>query len=255
MNEPNDTDRKAILDALTAESQKIDPGAGLAIPPHNPTGKKVQIVDVELAELREVLPFRPFKKIFRLNREVVVTEKIDGTNGVILITPEGLVIPGSRSQWISVKEDHFGFAAWVKANEDELRTGLGPGTHYGEWWGRGVQKRYPNITEKRFSLFNVTRWADDTVRPKCCHVVPILAQGMDIRATTEDALARLRAEGSIADPGNPRPEGVVVFHTPSGHLFKVTLEKDEAPKSMNPAGEEQYAAHLAETAADSLGGE
>jgi hypothetical protein len=58
-------------------------------------------------------------------------------------------------------------------HRDDLLT-LGPGRHFGEWWGAGIQRRY-GLTEKRFSLFNVTRWGE--ARPACCHVVPTLYRG------------------------------------------------------------------------------
>ena len=31
-----------------------------------------------------------------------------------------------------------------------------------------------------------------------------------------------------------KPEGIVVYHTAGGHLYKVTLEGDETPKSADP---------------------
>ena len=171
--------------------------------------------------------FQPFAKIARLNREVVVTEKIDGTNALVWVSDDMTELcAGSRTRWISPGDDNFGFAAWVEKNREELLT-LGPGMHYGEWWGAGIQRRY-GLTEKRFSLFNVHRWGES--RPACCHVVPVLSRGLDIRATVTDALDRLRSDGSIAAPGFMKPEGVVAFHTASGGLFKVTLEGDEAPK-------------------------
>jgi hypothetical protein len=174
--------------------------------------------------------FRPFSKIPRLNREVIVTEKIDGTNAVVYVSDDSAIVAaGSRTRWITPQSDNFGFAAWVAAHEEELRTGLGPGLHFGEWWGAGIQRRY-GLTEKRFSLFNTHRWSDAATRHACCGVVPVLATGIDIRSTTEHALARLRLEGSLAAPGFANPEGVVAFHTASGALFKVTLEGDEAPK-------------------------
>ena len=46
-----------------------------------------------------------------------------------------------------------------------------------------------------------------------------------------EILEDLRSGGSVAAPGFMRPEGVVVFHTANGTLFKKTIEKDEAPKS------------------------
>src|SRR5271165_3703942 len=111
--------------------------------------------------------FQAFPKIPRLNREIVITEKIDGTNASIHIAEDGTVFTGSRTKWITPNDDNKGFARWVKEHEDELRTGLGYGTHYGEWWGAGIGRRY-GLTEKRFSLFNTTRWTD-AVRPKCCY--------------------------------------------------------------------------------------
>lgn len=174
-----------------------------------------------------ILPdFQPFSKIARLNREVVITEKIDGTNGIIYVSEDGEVAAGSRTRWITPTDDNFGFAKWVAEHAEELKA-LGPGMHYGEWWGQGIQRRY-DLAEKRFSLFNVHRWAD-AVRPKCCHVVPELARG-PLGESVAAALRCLRDTGSAAAPGFMRPEGIVVFHTASSQLFKVTLEKDEAPK-------------------------
>ncbi len=177
----------------------------------------------------DTVPFQPFAKIARLNRECIATEKIDGTNGVIWISDDSQSMKcGSRSRWITPDDDNFGFARWVYEHNGEL-TKLGPGYHYGEWWGAGIQRRY-GLTEKRFSLFNVHRWGDVATRPLCCDVVPELARGMDVRAVTEEALLLLRCMGSKAAPGFMKPEGVVVFHTAASALFKVTLEKDEAPK-------------------------
>lgn len=179
--------------------------------------------------------FKAFDKIARLNRECVFTEKIDGTNGVVFVSDDStVVLAGSRSRWITPEADNFGFARWVKEHEEELRTGLGPGYHYGEWWGAGIQRRY-GLSEKRFSLFNVHRWGDVAVRPACCHVVPEIARDIDIRKGVERALTALREGGSFAAPGFMKPEGVVVFHAASGQLFKVTLEKDEAPKGVSGA--------------------
>jgi hypothetical protein len=170
--------------------------------------------------------FLPFAKIARLNREVVVTEKLDGTNALVYVGEDGTVRAGSRSRWITPEQDNYGFARWVADRADELRE-LGSGYHYGEWWGAGIQRRY-GMSEKRFSLFNVARWAE--AYPACCHVVPVLARGLDIRAAAEAALERLREHGSFAAPGFAKPEGIVIYHGASKQLFKVTLEKDEAPK-------------------------
>jgi hypothetical protein len=174
-------------------------------------------------------PFTEFPKIPRLKREIVITEKIDGTNASILVPEDGgPLLIGSRNRWITPESDNFGFARWVTENEEQLRAGLGPGRHFGEWWGSGIQRRY-GLGEKRFSLFNTGRWVDGA--PPLCHVVPVLYIGPWSQNAIEDALEKLRTGGSVAAPGFMQPEGVVVYHAASRGMYKVTLEKDEVPKS------------------------
>lgn len=173
--------------------------------------------------------FKEWAKIARLNREIVVTEKIDGTNGVIYNGVDGEFLVGSRTQWITPEKDNFGFAKWAYENKEELQK-LGEGYHYGEWWGNGIQRGYglPN-GEKRFSLFNVAKWGDDTIRPQCCGVVPILYSGLFSEIDIKHCLELLKTNGSRVAPFM-NPEGVVVFHTASRSLFKVTILNDEKPK-------------------------
>jgi hypothetical protein len=188
-----------------------------------------------------VLPveFKEFLSNARLCRDMVVTEKIDGTNAQVHITEDGRIFAGSRNRWITPEADNFGFARWVQQYGEELRQ-LGPGSHYGEWWGSGIQRGYGlEKGEKRFSLFNVARWADDrdrekypVDRPACCHVVPILHRGLFDTAVIEAQLTLIGATGSKAAPGFMKPEGVVVFHAASGQLFKKTLDKNDGHKSV-----------------------
>lgn len=174
--------------------------------------------------------FLEFTKIPRLVRNCVVTEKIDGTNACVFIGEDGEFLTGSRSRWITPEDDNFGFSRWAHEHKDELLA-LGPGRHYGEWWGQGIQRKY-GLAEKRFSLFNTSRWADDAVRPPCCHVVPILS----LRTFSTEEIARcldlLREGGSVAAPGFMKPEGVVVYHVAAGQYFKQTIEKDAEPKGI-----------------------
>lgn len=169
--------------------------------------------------------FQPFPKIARWSKEVVVTEKIDGTNAQVCVSNDGLTLrAGSRTRWITPQDDNMGFARWVEEHREELLT-LGPGSHFGEWWGQGIQRRY-GLTEKRFSLFNVHRWGD-WWRPSCCHVVPTLWTGPMDELRLDLIMERLGGiEGSVAAPGFLKPEGVVVFCTANGALFKKTFEKD-----------------------------
>lgn len=180
--------------------------------------------------------FQSFTKIARLNRECAITEKIDGTNGQILITEDNQLFVGSRNKWLFGPDgmtgpDNHGFAQWVVSHKDELIAGLGIGCHFGEWWGQAIGRKY-GLTEKRFSLFNTSIWADDAVRPKCCHVVPVLYKGLFNTGAVQGALLQLSQKGSVAAPGFMKPEGVVVYHAAASLYFKVTVEGDEKPKGM-----------------------
>lgn len=196
--------------------------------------------------------FIAFPKLARFAREVIITEKIDGTNACILITDEGDFFTGSRTRWITPENDNHGFSRWAHDHKEELML-LGPGRHFGEWWGSGIQRGYGlQKGEKRFSLFNVQRWclhgeepqrisiADPRIEkyqdvlPPCCGLVPVLRRGNfdAISRMAESALHELRERGSVASPGFMKPEGIVIFHTAGNVGFKRTLEKDDQPKSI-----------------------
>lgn len=210
--------------------------------------------------------FDPMPKIARLNKEVIVTEKIDGTNASVCIeivaaemiqvagefnvTPDMLAISvqdngdhwivraGSKNRFLTEANDNHGFAKWVGAHAQELLE-LGPGVHRGEFWGKGIQRGY-GLDEKRFSLFNVSRWMPYEmyggptdhplpegveIAPACCRVVPILGKGIGFEGV-EQGLALLQANGSVAAPGFMKPEGLCIFHTGDGSYFKATIEND-----------------------------
>lgn len=196
---------------------------------------------------QEFQEFQEFPKIARLNRPVIVTEKIDGTNAQIFIPaayehvnaepivklPNAWIYAGSRNRLLTLDNDNYGFASWVYNNAVELAK-LGPGRHFGEWWGSGIQRGYGLPKgEKRFSLFNVSKWSDDAVRPACCHVVPVIAEGdgLESFSVANKALQVLKERGSFAAPGFMNPEGIIAYHTASNKLFKATIHKDQMPKS------------------------
>jgi len=232
------------------------------------------------------MEFKPFPKLARISREAVITEKLDGTNAQIYIvslektnyflsvTPgedpvplQGLMVDpitaivdgfaifsGSRTRWITPGKDsdNYGFAEWVRQNAKEL-VKLGPGQHFGEWMGCGINRNY-NLSERRFYLFNTSRWftlcgppaskpgvytqvkdEDGNLSlvdgPACCHVVPVIWRGVFDTHDVVNCVEMLRSQGSFAVPGFMQPEGVVVFHLASGQMFKKTLVADESPKS------------------------
>ena len=199
--------------------------------------------------MSSILEFQGFPKMARLSREVIITEKIDGTNAQVLINEWGNILVGSRTRWITPLDDNYGFARWVDENKQEILK-LGVGRHFGEWWGNGIQRGYGLPKgDKRFSLFNVSRWAlfgtepqrivtqDETIEkyqellPECIGLVPTLYKGMFDTQKVDEVLHDLKINGSYAVKGFMNPEGVVVFHTAGNVGFKKTIEKDELPKS------------------------
>lgn len=196
------------------------------------------------------IEFESFGKIPRLFRDVVITEKIDGTNAAIGIVPwdgtnddqstlvvtsngDCLVYAQSRKRIITTKEDNAGFAGWVYDNAETLVTDLGFGLHFGEWWGSGIQRGY-NLPkgEKRFSLFNTSRWAEAEFTTPFLGCVPVLYKGPFDTDTARIILNELSI-GSYAAPGYARPEGIVVYHSAGRVMFKATIENDEKPKGSN----------------------
>jgi len=202
--------------------------------------------------------FLPWPKTPRLFRDIVVTEKLDGTNAAIQIIPvaeldrweaeDGKLISLIDPQPIAVVDgfavfaqsrnrlifpgkmtDNYGFAGWVERNAVTLVEDLGAGIHYGEWWGQGIARKY-NQKHKTFSLFNVARYAEATFNTPSLDLVPVLHDGHFDQWEVENALQKLRSNGSVAAPGFMNPEGICVYHTASRQVFKVTLDNQDAGK-------------------------
>jgi hypothetical protein len=237
------------------------------------------------------IPFEAWPKIPRLAKDIVITEKLDGTNAQVYVelthgvvaegrAAEGAtlvemsdgtwmtVYAGSRKRWITPERDNYGFATWVEANALTLAKDLGPGHHFGEWWGAGIQRRYDQLV-KRWSLFNVYRFGPHTERkdPRCAEgckvnpktgqkwcgcrpardavefstpnvdVVPVLYDGPFTPGSVLDpypwdqAIHDLQEGGSVAAPGFMDPEGIVVYHTAAGHPFKYVISGEGDKRS------------------------
>lgn len=159
--------------------------------------------------------FKEWPKIPRWENETyIITEKLDGSNGCIVITEDGDIFAQSRTRVLDPTSagDNYGFCKWVRGNKDDLLT-LGVGYFYGEWWGSGIQRNY-GLKERRFSLFNI--WIDI---PECLHRVPV------IEDTYEKSWNRLMEEGSIAAPGFMKPEGFVMWsNLQLGIRYKVLMD-------------------------------
>ena len=139
---------------------------------------------------------------------------------------------------ITTEQDNYGIAAWVQDHADELVRALGPGRHYGEWWGNGIQRGYGQ-PGRTFSLFNTDKWGDlDPVHEEWgLSVVPELYRGPFDTREVMGILAELAGQGSnVAAPGwDGDAEGVCVFHHASRTVFKSTLDTDGPKGSPHPS--------------------
>lgn len=232
-----------------------------------------------------MIEFKAWAKTPRLKKDMVVTEKIDGTNACVIIEdhtvftrpdywstgtrvgtpvdgvkdggPRGVAvqtrIPAmdetrifmvgaqSRTRLVTPEKDNFGFAAWVHENAEELVLTLGPGHHFGEWWGKGIQRGYGQ-SGRHFSLFNVNRYAGPLegamhkglkIAEGELLLVPELYRGPFNMTTIDEILADLHNNGSKAAPGGFTPaEGVIVYHVGAGTVFKAFCDPadEAAPK-------------------------
>ncbi|MEU9871136.1 RNA ligase family protein [Actinomadura sp. NPDC048021] len=206
-----------------------------------------------------VLEFQRWPKTPRLNQDMIITEKIDGTNGAVVVrkAPEGSPYTGSVEHYVGCfdgeayfvgaqsrnrllpmgprgmddvswrKQDNAGFAQWVRENSEALALTLGEGYHYGEWYGAKIGRKY-GLDHRRFALFNVGRYGPlDLEAVPGLETVPVLYQG---QFSTEDALEiyeELMVTGSRAVPGWDKPEGIIVYHCGSKQVYKVTDQGDK----------------------------
>lgn len=180
------------------------------------------------------MSYPKWEKIPRLfNETFQITEKIDGTNGLIYVagyddaTPyknephacahdgEHCVWAGSRTRWITPDQDNHGFAQWVYENAGHLAELLGPGHHYGEWAGPGINKNRHGLEEKTFFLFNVRKWAElpPEFLPSNVRTVPVLDYGVDYASLYDCVQNALRLIPDTA-------EGVVVRSDLTGQNWK-----------------------------------
>jgi hypothetical protein len=207
------------------------------------------------------MEFSAFRKIPRLFSEIIVTEKIDGTNGAVVIEKhyfgsaidpfvfsvvfgeeegqDGLPVfeyhigAQSRSRLLTLENDNFGFAEWVKTNAAELVQLLGEGRHFGEFFGAKIQRKY-GAKEPQFALFNVERFADINLSLiPTLRTVPVLYRGLFSEEKILDCLEELRLKGSKISPGFMSPEGICIFFKQSNLIFKIPF--DSNPKGISAA--------------------
>lgn len=196
------------------------------------------------------IEFHPWPATPRLFRDVVITEKIDGENGAIhikkveepdfnepwpLVRHKGewyYVAAQTRKKLLSTAEmENSSFGRWVDFNAYELLKTLGVGTHFGEWWGKGIKRGY-GLSHNVFSLFNTKRWAglNKVISGNRLTVVPVLYTGPLTTVRVRIANSMLARSGSAAAPGFMSPEGVCIYQPASDRISKVTIENDSTGK-------------------------
>jgi hypothetical protein len=211
-----------------------------------------------------MITFEAWPKTPRLNKagSMTITEKIDGTNACVVVMPvsyeeadvsdHDVVAFGtdehgetqhyevgaqSRNRLITPDSDNAGFAKWVHTHANQLVQLLGPGRHFGEWWGQGIQRRY-DMDRKVFSLFNTNRWESVADQFRSLDigldVVPVLYKGSFDSTEIKDTLDNLAFNGSEAtlpyDVKFDKPEGVIIYHHELRGKLKAFVENDDVPK-------------------------
>lgn len=172
----------------------------------------------------------------------IITEKIDGTNGLIEIgtngiTEEGIVMFGSRKKYLYPGKDNYGFLAFFSPYVSELlkickeikeeNTDFDfinnpPIRIYGEWFGKGINRGY-NLSDRQFMPFN-SYYADKLRNiPNITQPEP-LHQGKFSREILNDCMNFLREEGSQVVPGYKNPEGVVAYFPKYKFSLKETFD-------------------------------
>jgi hypothetical protein len=215
-----------------------------------------------------VVEFIKWDSTARLFRDVIITEKLDGTNACVVIeridpseskpmpnralrvlNQDGIhyaVYAQSRNRLITPDSDNAGFAKWVEKNYQELFYVLGEGRHYGEWWGQGIGRKY-DMKDKVFSVFNTAAWysenmgtvatrADRAMQVKAnIEAVPVIAQIQfneeEIRRHAENLYQR----GSVATLTHTgerfaKPEGICIYHKAADTVFKYTFDNNDRHK-------------------------
>lgn len=181
------------------------------------------------------IEFKAYPKTQRFfNESITISEKIDGTNGVLYVDHASrTVLAGSRSRWLvddgTRSWDNHGFGTWVKENEEKLLN-LPEGFHYGEWYGRGINRNY-GLKDRRFMLFNLERYVNlfneldlpTALEPET--VIAFLTGDEDLHDQLKCIRESLQENGSLHVPGFMKTEGIILRFRLSAKVYKEVWDK------------------------------
>ena len=175
-----------------------------------------------------------FNSIERLeNIYCVITEKIDGTNGLIEIhdsTIDGVKF-GSRNRYITFENDNNGFANFFRHYTNQLFSLPNvieeepeyPIRIYGEWFGCGIQRGY-DLKDKFFMPFS-TFYAEKLIEHQIPNIIkPSIMYTGKFSQEVVDTCMQILTNGSLVIPEFKRPEGIVIHFPKYNFRLKQTFE-------------------------------
>ena len=196
-----------------------------------------------------------FSSIERLeNIYCVISEKIDGTNGLIEIqnkannsnTGSMIVKFGSRNRYISFSDDNAGFANFFRHYEkkfknmakeiiassynedsqtDEIPTENYPLRIYGEWFGKGIQRGY-GLDDKYFMPFS-SFYAEHMIKAGIPNIMmPNIMYTGKFSLEVVDNCMNCLTSGSFHNliTNYDNPEGIVIYFPKYNFRLKQTFE-------------------------------
>jgi len=175
--------------------------------------------------------FQKWPKTPRPDRfNIIITEKIDGSNAQILIEDGEITMVGSRNREIfpGGNRDNAGFAGFIQENAEEICHLLPDGRHYGEWAGPGIQRNPLNLPEKLFFLFDPYRYRNKDnpaltmALPHRFRVVPQLYFGPLDVYTINSEYENIKECTCVNEPGSHGNSGEGIIVQILGDKFKLT---------------------------------
>jgi len=180
-------------------------------------------MSTEVEQVNTTIEFEAWPKIPRgILGDVVITEKMDGTNACVIIQNGVIAGVQSRKRMLNVGKDvdNYGFASYVMQNKD-IFLELGEGKHYGEWAGLGIQKNPHGLDSKYFYLFNTRRWGSHHLPPEGIRVVRVLHHGEYSALTIDEVMNNLK-DTSVSE--GYKAEGIIVYFPKLDAMEKHTFE-------------------------------
>ncbi len=180
------------------------------------------------------MEFIKYLKTKRFTSNIIITEKIDGTNAQLVWDEDHQILRcGSRNRYLnySYEPDNFGFAAWVDKNREVLTKYFKDFDYpiYGEWWGKGIQRGY-EVDQKYFSIFHTGLFGDKIPQELYnigVRYVPVLYEGLNVDDPIHTIYHQLFDQGSKLKYNYMNPEGICIFFKDTGTIFKMTYEYEK----------------------------